>query len=55
MMHRRLELGEAGFGRRFNLIRRIVTVCATCWVSAITALHFRIYGLGKLRDKCLCS
>ena len=21
----------------------------------VAALHFRIYGLGKLRDKCLCS
>ena len=55
MMHRLLELGGAVFGRRFNLFGRIGMARDTCWVWAITALHFRIYGLGKLRDKCLCS
>ena len=55
MMHKRLGVGEAGLGRKFNLFRQSEVVRVRCWGRQVTALHFRIYGLGKLRDNCLCS
>jgi hypothetical protein len=55
MMPKRFEVGAATLSRRFKLFRRLGEGGAGCVGGCGSALHFRTYRLGKLRDNCLCS